>query len=207
MDHKAAYPPPVVPPKKPAALLALLADGGDGTDPVPAAPTKKAAAAARKVAAAAAAATAQQNSNTDPAPKGPKAPSPAQLTFTTKAGVPMTPTQVLSHLKQLTSNAEKALTAAPGFVKGAKGKGKGAGGKPVDGTVPAKASGSASLTAQNLQTAGLSTTGKKDTPVPSSVGGSTAKSGRTAGGTRTEPAVPRPPYKCHLCQSPKHFSE
>ena len=173
-------------------------------DPGTTAPTKKAAAAARKAAAAAEAATKPSSSD----PPGPKGPSPAQLTFMTKSGVPMTPTQVLSHLKQLTSNAEKALTAAPGFAPpkgGAKGKGKGKE-KSDDATSAGKASGSASLTGANLAKSGLSNTQKKkDTPAPSSAGGSTAKSGRTAGGTRTEPAVPNPPYKCHVCQSPKHF--
>ena len=157
-----------------------------------------------------------------------RAPKPSQLSFTTKAGGPMTPQQIHNHLTTLCSNAAKhlaehssALPASPlttGFqtVTGrGKGKGEGKGSGTADASATAakaaaKAKSPSLLTTANVGKAGGPPPG--GTPHPTVAAGSekgstssAARSTRTAGGTRHPPAVPHDGYSCHSCGSTKHF--
>ena len=128
----------------------------------------------------------------------------------------MTPVQILSHLRQLTSNAEKHAAAQVVVAPALKGGGKGS--QTAAGTTAAIAKAAAAkqtaaqrLTAQVLAKSGLNGPSPPPggSPHPGSLAassnGSTAKSTRAAGGTRREAAVPNPPYTCHACGSAKHF--
>ena len=141
----------------------------------------------------------------------------------------MTPAQIHNHLSTLCANAAKALESVPATPttvddKGGKAKGKGKGkdgdkgksnGKDKDkdkdkGKTKAKTDSTAPLTTGNLAKA-AGTAGAGNTPATGrSPAGSvhsvnSAKSGATAGGTRTEPRKPPDWYRCHTCQSPKHY--
>ena len=138
----------------------------------------------------------------------------------------MTPAQIHNHLTTLTANAAKALEAVPvnpstiddkGKTKG-KGKGKEDKGKTDKGKDKGKGKGkekskpdaNTALTAGNLAAAsGTGTHNAGQMPGGSQAGsvhsGNTARSTATAGGTRVAARTPPTWYRCHVCQSPKHY--
>ena len=150
------------------------------------------------------------------------------LSFTTKSGIAMTPAQIHNHLTTLTANAAKALEAIPanpayvdakGKDKG-KGKGKTDKGKTDKGTDKGKGKGkdkskpepgaNSALTAGNLSgladaSGGPGTHRPGSTPGGSVHSGNSARSSATAGGTRVAAKTPPSWYRCHVCQSPKHY--